>query len=406
MKKSQWSEYEIIKLLQKLPEVEDSRSLPEVYQKVHTRSLGKRKRNKNWIPLLTVATAMFLMAVLGSSMFSDESSEKKSDSSQSISMDRTTEKQEDKSEDSGINESDEAPKDTAEKKAVESESTAVDEKETTQNTDDHASPAEANDSDQAADRTAVTIGVPDEQANYIIPITVSVEQNDSASLAQVLVEEMTKLEEEAWGLTNYYPMDVTISDGADTNQLIIDFPKDSTFSTLDVMFLAALQETLKYNQIERALFTTDGQPGVQFSHAGRLTSLTNSKFDKKAFLLYQLHDDTERFLVPSNISYDSINEALAALKEDPGHEGIHPSVPETIGWDTIREHNSTLEIDLSDDAVLEETEETRTALDAILFTAKDFGFDQVQFFNAPVKNIQELDLTEPLGIPTAPNKIK
>lgn len=398
MKKSQWNEYELIKLLQKLPEVEDKRSRSEVYHHVNNRSIRKRKQKKNWIPLFAATAALLLVAVLGASILNDESTDKKSPSSQFISMDQV-EKQEDKKE---SNESDyNAEKATENKAAVESDAMA-DEKETL-NDEDYASKAEANESDQAAKREAVTIGVPDDQSNYIIPITVS---SASASLAQALVEAMTNAKEEAWGLTDYYPLDITISDGAENNQIIIDLSEDSPLITLDSTFLAALQETVKYNQIESVVFTTNGQPGVSFSHAGMLKTLEISKFDKKAFLLYQLHETSRRFLAPSNISYDSITDALASLKEDPGIEGISPSVPQTIGWDNVREHKRTLEIDLSNDTRIDDTDETRTAIEAILFTAKDFGFEQVQLFNASINQVQELDLSAPITIPAAPNYIE
>lgn len=398
MKKSQWNEYELIKLLKKLPEVEDKRSRSEVYHHVNNRSIRKRKQKRNWIPLFSAAAALLLMAVLGASILNSESSEKKSSSSQFISMDRV-EKQKDQEE---SNESDyNAEKSPKNKAAVDTD--ATEDKKETLNNEDHAGKAEANESDQAAYHEAVTIGVPDDQSNYIIPVTVS---SVSASLAQGLVEAMTNAEEEAWGLTDYYPLDITISDGAENNQIIIDLPKDSPLITLDSTFLAALQETVKYNQIESVVFTTNGQPGIPFSHAGMLKTLEISKFDKKAFLLYQHNKTSRRFLAPSNISYDSITDALVSLKEDPGIEGIYPSVPQTIGWDNVREHKSTLEIDLSTDSIIEDTEETRTAIEAILFTAKDFGFEQVQLFNASVSQVQELDLSEPIIIPAAPNYIK
>lgn len=397
MKKSQWNEYELIKLLQKLPEVEDKRSRSEVYHHLDRRSIRKRKQKKsNWIPLISAMAALLLMAVLGASILNNESSDKKSPSSQFISMDRV-EQQEDQVE-SNVPDYD-ADKAAEEKAAVESEG---DKKEAVTN-DDHAIKAEANEKDQTVYRETVTIGVPDHQSNYIIPVTVP---SASGSLAQALIEAMTNAEEEAWGLSDYYPLDITISEGEDKNQMIIDLPEDSPLITLDSTFLAALQETVKYNQIESVLFTTNGQPGIPFSHAGMLKTFEISKFDKKAFLLYQHNETSRRFLAPSNISYDSINDALVSLKEDPGIEGIYPSVPQTIGWDNVREQERTLEIDLSTDTRLEDTEETRTAIDAILFTAKDFGFEMVQLFNASIDQVQELNLSEPIVIPVAPNYVK
>lgn len=397
MKRSQWNEYELIKLLQKLPEVEDKRSRSEVYHHVNNRSIRKRKQKRHWIPLFSAAAALLLMAVLGASILNSESADKKSSSSQFISMDRV-EKQEDREPNESEYNAEKSPENKA---AVESD--ATEDKKEILNNEDHASKAEANESDQAAYHETVTIGVPDDQSNYIIPVTVS---SVSASLAQALDEAMTNAEEEVWGLTDYYPLDITISDGAENNQIIIDLPKDSPLITLDSTFLATLQETVKYNQIEQVVFTTNGQPGIPFSHAGMLETLEISKFDKKSFLLYQHNETSRRFLAPSNISYDSITDALASLKEDPGIEGIYPSVPQTIGWDNVREHKSTLEIDLSTDTRIEDTEETRTAIEAILFTAKDFGFEQVQLFNASVNQVQELDLSEPITIPAAPNLIK
>lgn len=62
-------------------------------------------------------------------------------------------------------------------------------------------------------------------------------------------------------------------------------------------------------------------------------------------------------------------------------------------------------IQLSDQAAIENSKESLQALEAILFIAKDFGFEKVKFENAPIEEVGQLNLTEDISVPKAPNQV-
>jgi len=93
----------------------------------------------------------------------------------------------------------------------------------------------------------------------------------------------------------------------------------------------------------------------------------------RTYLLYQRDESSPRFLVPSNMGYRDFEEALHAGKGEADIEGISPAIPHDLKWEKISSNGNLVIIHLSDQAVIENSEETLQALEAILFIAKDFG---------------------------------
>ncbi|MBR8646086.1 hypothetical protein KEH51_25910 [[Brevibacterium] frigoritolerans] len=63
-------------------------------------------------------------------------------------------------------------------------------------------------------------------------------------------------------------------------------------------------------------------------------------------------------------------------------------------------------IHLSDQAVIENSRGNPSSfVEAILFIAKDFGFEKVKFENAPIEEVGKLNLTEDIMVPEAPNQV-
>lgn len=114
------------------------------------------------------------------------------------------------------------------------------------------------------------MGVPDDQMNFIVPISIKLKHHDESDTLNQLVNQMSDIDEAQYGLSDYFPLDIKISQGNDINTAHIDFPEKSQLLAEDTLFLHSMEETLSYNNIEKMTFSTEGKQGARFAHAGYL----------------------------------------------------------------------------------------------------------------------------------------
>ncbi|MBR8646087.1 hypothetical protein KEH51_25915 [[Brevibacterium] frigoritolerans] len=69
------------------------------------------------------------------------------------------------------------------------------------------------------------MGVPDDQMNFIVPISIKLKHHDESDTLNQLVNQMSDIDETQYGLSDYFPLDIKISQGNDINTAHIDFPE-------------------------------------------------------------------------------------------------------------------------------------------------------------------------------------
>lgn len=259
--------------------------------------------------------------------------------------------------------------------------------------------------DDLKNASIITMGVPDDQMNFIVPISIKLKHYDESDTLNQLVNQMSEIDEEQYGLSDYFPLDIKISQGNDMTTANIDFQEKSQLLDEDTLFLHSMEETLSYTNIEKMTFSTGGKQGAMFAHAGYLKEEDIPHQKNRTYLLYQRDETSPSFLVPSNMGYQDFEEALQAGKGEADIEGISPAIPHDLKWKRISSDGDLVIIQLSDQAAIENNEESLQALEAILFIAKDFGFEKVKFENAPIEEVGQLNLTEDILVPKAPNQV-
>lgn len=105
------------------------------------------------------------------------------------------------------------------------------------------------------------------------------------------------------------------------------------------------------------------------------------------------------------MDYQDFEEALQAGKEEPDIAGISSAIPNDLIWEKISSDGDLVTIQLAEQAAIENSEDSLQALEAILFIAKEFGFNRVKFENAPIEKVGNLNLTEDIIVPKAPNQV-
>ncbi|CAH0345586.1 hypothetical protein [Bacillus sp. CECT 9360] len=393
---SQWNDKDIEELLQKLPDVKDKRSSQEIYQNIELRI--NKKRRSNWVPLFATVAALFVLTVLASSfMLNSENS------TSEMSLDKNaTESDKAKSSPDNDNSSTQdhgiAVSENANEKQAEGEGNS------TEKTEAVTLSAGAVLASDLQNQSVITIGVPDTQVNYVIPVSYVTEGGGNETAVE-LTKTMSLLEEDSLGLADYFPLDANIT--AENQQTInVDLPENSSFLLEDEIFFKVIQETFKYQEVDRVTFSTNGEKGAEFSNMGFHEEVKINRENNRAYFIYQLNGSRE-MLVPSNTEFTTIKEALAEMKNISGEKdsSILPSIPQDLELKSIEEQAKKLIVKLSGDTKIEDNEAYLNALEAILFTAKDFGFDSVKFENATIDAIGPYNLQNDLAVPIAPNRM-
>lgn len=388
------SDEQLEELLRQMPKLNDHRDPHDIYQNISKR-LEKRSR-KTWIiPSFATAAAALLIAILSFNLFdgekinhsADKSMQEEAATEQEISLRKEDSVAEDKaSQDSGKQENSTEMNDIT-FQATEEPTTAI------------------YDEDMGA-MQVFTLAIPDSEGQNMIPVSYLLEPATGAEKLAQIEDVMANIDEEQMGMDNYYPLQADLSIDEAINTLNVDVAADHKYqygSTSPVNFEIAIQQLLTSLQLDQAIFTTNkAEEGINLGN-NFLTSLTKSEEVNLAYYLLYLNE--KPYLVPSNESYSTIQEALNAMKTNvETHDLIAPLLVDQIDSVTPDEANKILTITLNKDIQIEETPKTVQSIEAILLTAKSFGYEKVKFTNAPIKQVGRFQLLEEINVPIAANK--
>ncbi|KMY50633.1 hypothetical protein [Peribacillus loiseleuriae] len=393
MKKSQWNDEEIETLLRNFPKIRDKRDSQEIYQHIIKK---ESRKQRYWIPVLATMATIFLLGILAASMIDNRN--------EYVGFENKAIEQVKSDSDSGYRvlqnkkiESTEAPSDSIDMNEK-GEQVDIANQEVTPISVYHI---------DSATQSLVIIPLFDKRnVNYFVPVTRLVDKFAKGQLGENTVQTLSELDVAALGLTELDLDGIKITEGENEKTINIDFPKDSSLLKNDLNVESLFITMLKYQNIDKITYSTEGMPGAEFSHRGYLTEDNIPHIEKKAYVAYQFDKKSPQFLVPTNVSYERIEEALEVTKTTQAGDGISSSVPKEFIWKQVFDEGEQLTVVLAEEAILQNTKSDMLALEAILLTAKDFGFETVEIQNSTIEHVGSFDLNEPIQVPLAPNRIK
>ena len=401
LKKSHWKESEIEDMLRKLPQVKDNRSKKAVYSGIDGKQ--RKRRIKKWIPLIAGLASLFMIIIASALNTGKEDSEEKKVDIQSngklaiseseIIMDKQEQhdvKSNEKREENQGFEGNSREETTFKSKAQQVEKVT------------HVRAIYPED---LQGKSTITLGVPDDQYNFIVPISFVVNHFDETDALTQVINKMSTINEESYGLSDYFPLDAKATHDLNKNTVHIELGTGSKLLDEDILFLRTIEETLSYLQIDKMTFTTEGKSGASVVNAGLLKEEEIPSHKNRTFFLYQTGESSSRFFVPSNMDYQKLEEALQAAKEAPAIEGISSAIPEDLKWKNLSFDGDLVTVELAKEVKLEDDSKSLQAMEVILFTAKDFGYKKVKFKNAPIEKVGSLNLLEEITVPLAPNQV-
>jgi hypothetical protein len=409
MKKSEWNDEQLEHLLKQMPIVKDNRDPREIYQNISSKV--KRKQKKTWIiPSLATAAALVLVVLIGPSFLSQTSDfSLNSKNSESIA------------DDSNIVMALDSPK---EEEAPEMATITGDSSEDVNRKTNITSTEEPTSYviREYTDKKLFTFGVPDPMLQTVIPVSVLVDWSEQSHI-DLLPDVIQKVNEKliSLGYDTHFPLaqysfsEKQNEDG--TKNIILDFGPDmypgSFASGESFAFWGGITETFRwfddsYKEIE---FHQNGKQGVMIGQSGFEEKPHKlEKAGKRAYFMYMPFEDGRKFLIPNQVTGKSttFSDAIETMRNNVeiGTFILQPTILESVNFEIDESDSENVTITFTDNTTLEDNDTFVFMIDAIMLTAKEFGYQTVTFNNANIDLIGSWDLSGvENSVPIAPNPI-
>lgn len=390
-----YNEEDIKQLLRSLPPITDNRDQNEVYSKV-LKSMNEGKTNrlkgkkKNFIPKLVTVIGLFLVIIIAGKLFNPNNINEETNSK----MEMATEK-------AGQLGREELPKDNLKERFSSIQDRDVDKSKKEEGKNENAVYSD----DLKEDSFLVTIGIPDEQALNVIPVSIIAKKESGKNWVDQVNDVFSQINEEKLGLFDYLPYqgNFTNKEEDSLNLNLEDNHQYNADSTSEMNFFTSLSY-LKYQGINKVSFSVAGTPGVHFAHHGeKVYELPLNENLQCGFLYYETKGHI--FLTPTPSRFSSIEEALINMQEGNERYHLKPTIPATLAYSVSVENHDQLIFKFTKKLKLVDNETNIRMIESILLTAKEFGFNKVEFQNVGNAKIGSFDLRKAIEVPVAPNLI-
>jgi hypothetical protein len=412
VKKSQLSDKQLEEILGQMPKIRDNRDPRDIYQNIAHR-IEKRRMPVWAIPSAALAAVLFLAFVLTPGLMnSNQSAEKSMDSSTAeeskpaLDMDTAkTEKAADKSADqqAANTENNKMMQDTGEQEEQGQDFKML------KSDNLYGELTALYEEELAGQETEVlTYSIPDQNVQVLVPVSTVIPKDEGRQWIESFTDTMPKLKEEAWGLSEFYPIDAAWQYDEATKTLNMDVKEEHPYkygSVSNTMLLEAMSQNLSGKGIEKLTFSTEQNPGIDMGNYGVLTEeeIVSPDNKNRAYMFYASEGLDKLFLVPTKEQFADFITAFGKMRENMVELGLTASLPDDFKPSTIAfdEDQSQITI-VMDNGKL--NEEFLPNLEAILLTAKDFGYQTVKIENAGSEQLGPFNMNEPIPVPVAPNK--
>jgi len=419
MKKSEWNDEQLENLLKQMPIVKDKRSPGEIYQNIsHRVKKDENNHRRKWmIPSLATVAAALILLIMLPTFFNDFSLSRQDNASMESTHDQNATIMMD-------SESKQSEEPSTEKMQILEEDNN---QETTDNIDE--SDATSHDryvvwEEDLGDKIPITYNVPHESLAFFVPLTILVEPEGQNPI-ELMTEHMSVVNgvitQSNWGLgafpSQYYDfLETTKKNGIKTVRADVkeELNTESFSSIESYAFTEGLQsfrwfDKTNYKEVE---IFQNGEQHVMIGQTG-VEQPTIALNQKLAYFYYSTPgSETETgFLVPTPYQYigypESFQSALDTMKNEVQLGELltlEPSIKEDVTIENVIDDVDNIVIEFSSESNLTNTEEDRRMIEAIMLTARDFGFQTVTF-HGNVKTIGNIPFDTPVSVPVSPNPI-
>ncbi|WP_062104776.1 GerMN domain-containing protein [Bacillus niameyensis] len=241
-------------------------------------------------------------------------------------------------------------------------------------------------------------------ADYAEAIPVSVIDPVSNEDWLTRMKDVSKtLDDPRYGLQNMDPFinSIRIDDPA-TARIIIDSSNRYLLDNGNVL-KKLVQYTFKNTNIKTVHFTDEDGNKVEDGHYGEIPDEAISETSQKAYFLYK-GDAEISYIVPDNSDVNTLQDAIEKMDEAQS-DYLLPLIPENVQLEvqTGESKVATIRFKNSFELLEGDQEENMRMIEGLLLTAKEFGFEFVQFENLSQEEWQGFNFSQPIKVPIAPN---
>ncbi|RLL48175.1 hypothetical protein D8M04_02560 [Oceanobacillus piezotolerans] len=390
MKKEDWKDKEIRKLLQEMPKVTDEIPKVILYEQI-SKKLTDDKPAKNQkiklIPVFTTLVAIFLLSVIPF-LINDRNQIANNYALDYKDMENTNESTE-------IMISEDSLEKSGEESTIADyhDSTELEMGDLETIKDSNVVHSVGNDS------SIVFAAVADKQFQYVIPVSFIVPNKNSLNENYKQLDNYMKEE----GFSSEYLFEGASYEIEPENkevkiQLPTNFSIDSSAEAN--LFKDIIQTMFSPYGIEKAVLISEGEEPIDLGPIGQINELRIQESNKASYKLYN-----SEYLVPVPHQLENnISDAIMEMKNSEEAFNLTKTIPDSIHF-SVESFDSELDLFYTGDSVIEETEESITMIEAILMTAKSYGFETVRFNEMGIDAIGHYNMNEPIQVPTAVNPI-
>ncbi|MFD2445898.1 hypothetical protein ACFSO7_18215 [Bacillus sp. CGMCC 1.16607] len=391
MRKSEWSDNELEQLLREMPKIKDHRDPRDIYQSLSIKA-KKRKRPVWFIPSIATAAAVLLLFLLVPNVWQNITN---NNNKSEIALDKSNNKM--KMQDEAVENKITADIVNPEGKPGFSAQAKL-----------MTIPTEtAIYSEDLVDQEVITYLVPDKNVTIFVPVSIIVPKENKPWL-ESFQSYSEKLTEAQWGLTDFYPLNATLS-MVDEHTVNVDVPEGHIYgqgSANEWSFSSVQQQIFsQLNEVQKITFSTNTKPGIELGNNGVKNEVIREESKvRHSYYLFYPNNSNMPFLVPSVTPYTDLQTAFdsmrANLEEDAG---LIPSL--SFNFTIQSSSDKKLVLKIEDHFQLTDEPMNIYAIEAILLTAKEFGYESVKFENASAPQIGRFNLENEIKVPIAPNKV-
>ena len=362
---------QIIDLLENLPKHNDERSKEEIYEQIALQFSEKpHNKKKKFIPYFSVAAILLCLLSLPFLFHNatEQSSMERRNATEEASLDMESEtfhdsaQQHEESESFGEREQQEASLIT------EDVLTEV-----------------------PADKEIIHFAIHDETMQYIIPLTFLVPEEANMESYYTKLDEILEIYQ-------LYPENFLLKD----IEFAIDFDTKQAVLTGQNRLLKATGSSDLLSHLLSEMFLPYGIDKVrivnELNEREQIIDLSSHRTQRASYLLYE-----ENYIIVPQDHDTTVREAMLALKEMQRDASINSVMDENIEF-TVEDADETVIVEFAEETIQEE-DVTKQMIEAILLTAKSYGYEDVQFIHLPIKQLRNYHFDNPIPVPVAVNVI-
>lgn len=241
----------------------------------------------------------------------------------------------------------------------------------------------------------------DPQNQYVIPVSFLADPDGSLDDFYGELDQMIIVQ--GWDMADYLLAGASYSISAEEGTATLTLPEGFSLgqgSSTSYIFSRMLHFMFSPYGITKVSLLSEGDAKIDLGPIGDIGELQIDGEDKAAYKIY----DNE-LLVPIPMEANSsIEEAIEEMKIDEPAFNVDSAVLEDMGI-AIETDGEQITVGLPEAVYYSDEKDFSMLLEALLMTAKSYGYNQVTILDSPIVSVGEYDLTNPIPVPLAVNPV-